>query len=57
VVGNTVFHGGKPDPKLLQTIRKALGDASLVFAHDRHEKRLRADVLEFRRQVRRHRSA
>jgi hypothetical protein len=56
VVGSTVFYGGKPDTKLFQTIRKTLADASLVFTHDHHEKRLRADVLEFRRLARRHRS-
>jgi len=56
VVGSTVYYGGKPDPQLLQTIRTALGDAALVFAHDDHEKRLREDVREFRRLIRRHRS-
>ena len=41
-------------PELLQAIREALGDGSLEFAHDRHEKRLGEEVLEFRRLVRRH---
>jgi len=57
VIGNNVFYGGKHDPALLQSIRKALGDNSLVLAQDDHEKRLRADVLEFRRLVLRHRAA
>jgi hypothetical protein len=53
VVGNTVYYGGKHDPQLLKTIRNELGDASLVFVHDNHEKRLLVDVREFRRLVRR----
>lgn len=55
VVGSTVYYGGKHDAALLKVIRKTLGDASLIFAHDDHERRLREDVLEFRRLVRRHR--
>jgi hypothetical protein len=53
VVGTKVYYGERPDPVLLNAIRLALGDDRLVFAFDEHEKRLRDDVLEFRRLVRR----
>ncbi len=53
VVGTKVYYGERPDPALLKAIRLALGDDRLVFAYDDHEKRLRGDVLEFRRLVRR----
>jgi hypothetical protein len=54
VVGDKVFYGEKHDRKLLQVIRKALGNRKLVFAFDDHEKRLRLDVLEFRKLARRY---
>ena len=53
IVGNLVYYGGKPTPILLRLIRKATGNRKLVFAHDDHEKRLRHDVAEFRKLVRR----
>ena len=49
IVGDTVYYGGKPTPKLLRRIRKAIGNRTLVFAHDDHEKRLKHDVSAFRR--------
>jgi len=55
IVGNIVYYGGKPTPILLRLIRKATGNRKLVFAFDDHEKRLRHDVAEFRRLVRRFR--
>jgi hypothetical protein len=54
VVGNKVYFGGKPNADLLQLIREAVGNDQLVFAYDNHEKRLREDVLEFCRLVRRY---
>ena len=54
-MGNLVYYGGKPNPKLLRLICKATGDRKLVFAFDDHEKRLRHDVVEFRKLVRRFR--
>jgi hypothetical protein len=55
ICGNFIYSGGKPDGKLLSRIRKAVGNNRLVFVFDNHEKRLREDVLEFRRLVRRYR--
>lgn len=52
VVGNTVYYGEEPVPALLKAIRQALGNDRLVFCHDDHEKRLRDDVLRFRRLLR-----
>lgn len=54
VVGTNVYYGGKPDPDLLQLVRKSVGNDKLVFVFDNHEKRLREDVMEFRRLVRRY---
>lgn len=55
IVGNTIYSGQKPDRKLLLAIRKATENGKLRFAYDEHEKRLRADVLEFRKLVRHYR--
>jgi hypothetical protein len=52
VVGNRVYYGGKPDPELLEVIRREVGNNKLTFCHDDHEKRLKEDVLKFRRLVR-----
>jgi hypothetical protein len=55
VVGDKCYYGERPDPKILDQIRQAVGNANLVFVHDDHERRLTEDVLEFRRLVRRYR--
>jgi hypothetical protein len=52
VCGHSVYYGGKPHPVLLRAIRKALGEQALDFVHDDHERRLRSDVLAFRRLIR-----
>ena len=52
VVGNRIYYGGKPDPELLEMIRREVGNTKLAFYHDDHEKRLKEDVLKFRRLVR-----
>jgi hypothetical protein len=54
VVGNTVYFGGRHDPNLLEQIRAALGNPDLSFAYDNHERRLREDVHQFRRLVKRY---
>jgi hypothetical protein len=54
VVGNVVYYGGTHDPELLERIRAALGDPGLKFAYDAHERRLREDVRQFRRLVKRY---
>lgn len=54
IVGNTVYYGGRPEPDVLQAVRQTTGNDLLVFCFDEHERRLREDVLEFRRLVRRH---
>jgi hypothetical protein len=51
VYGANVYYGERPAPVLLRAARKALADDTLVFAYDDHEKRLRAEVLAFRRLV------
>jgi len=53
IVGNTAYYGGRHDPDLLRAIRKATGNKELVFCFDEHERRLREEVVEFRRLVRR----
>jgi len=54
VVGNTLYVGTRrPDPKLVKAVREAMGNDPLTFAHDAHERRLREDVRQFRRLVRR----
>jgi hypothetical protein len=55
VVGDRSLYGGKADPTLLNQIRQAVGQDNLVFVYDDHEKRLKAEVLEFRKLVRRYR--
>jgi hypothetical protein len=55
VVREKVCYGESYDTALLQMIRKAVGNDDLVFCHDEHEKRLREDVREFRRLLRRYR--
>lgn len=50
---NQVFYGEQPDPDLLQLIRQTLGNNHLTFCHDGHEKRLREDVCQFRKLLRR----
>jgi hypothetical protein len=52
IVGNVVYYGGKPNPKLLRLIRKAIGNRKLVFRYDDHERRLRHDVIRFHKLVR-----
>jgi hypothetical protein len=53
VVGNMVYYGERPDPELLRLLREAARNEQLVFCHDEHEKRLRQDVRQFRRLVKR----
>jgi len=53
IVGDKVYYGGRPDPDLLAAIRNATGNEELVLCFDEHERRLREDVLELRRLVRR----
>ena len=55
VVGDSCLYGEKADPTLLNQIRQAVGQDNLVFVYDDHEKRIRGEVLEFRRLVRRYR--
>jgi hypothetical protein len=55
IVGDKVFYGEKPDQELLRLLREAVGNDRLVFVHDDHEKRLREDVLAFRRLMRHYR--
>ncbi len=57
VVGNTVYYGERSAPELLCLLREAVGNDELVFCHDEHEKRLREDVRQFRRLVRRARQS
>jgi hypothetical protein len=52
IVGNKVYYGDQANAHVLQLVREAVGDDQLVFVYDNHEKRLREDVLEFRRLVR-----
>ena len=54
VVGHHVWYGEDHDPVLLELIRKAVGDEALVFCHDEHEKRLKDDVKQFKRLVRKY---
>lgn len=49
-----IYYGGKPDPDLLKAIRMAVGNTSLEFCHDDHERRLREDVSQFKRLVHRY---
>jgi hypothetical protein len=51
IVDRTVFYGGRPEPDLLQAIRKAAGNKDLVFCFDEHERRLKADVLALRKLI------
>src|SRR5262249_10660631 len=54
IVGNTIYHGENAEPELLLAIRQAVGNHRLVVVQDNHEKRLKEDVLAFRRLVRRY---
>lgn len=54
IVGNTIYYGGRPKPDLLQAIHKATGNNQLAFCFDEHERRLKEEVLELRRLVRRY---
>jgi hypothetical protein len=54
IVGDVVYYGGRPEPDLLEAIRKATGNAKLAFCYDEHERRLKEDVLELRKLVRRY---
>jgi hypothetical protein len=54
VVGDKIYFGGRPEPELLHAIRAKTGNLKLDFIFDEHEKRLREDVLELRRLIRRH---
>lgn len=53
IVGHTIYWGfrRKAPEGLLKTIQVALGDAELRAVYDEHERRLRAEVLKFRRFV------
>ena len=55
VVGDKCYYGEKTTPELLDLVRKAVGNERLAFFFDDHEKRLKEDVLEFRKLVRRYR--
>ncbi len=55
IVDNTCYYGETPDLKLLDLIHRAVGNKGLAFVYDDHEKRLKDDVLEFRKLVRRYR--
>jgi len=54
IVDNRVYYGGRSVPALLKVVRAALGDESLHFVYDHHEKRLKEDVRTFNRLVRRY---
>jgi hypothetical protein len=55
VIGDKVYWGTpRPDAGLMKAVREALGNDRLTFAYDEHERRLREDVREFRRLVRRY---
>lgn len=56
IVRNIIYYGGKPHLSLLQMVRNALGNDQLIFVHDDHEKRLREDVREFHKLLRRRKS-
>lgn len=47
IVDHTIFYGEEQTPALLAAIRKVLGDDTLEFAYDEHEKRLQHDVAAF----------
>lgn len=53
IVGDTMYYGEQPDAELVSVIRKAVGNENLAVVHDDHEKRLREDVVAFRKIVRR----
>lgn len=55
IVDDTVYFGGRFRSDLLRAIRKAVANERLSFCFDEHERRLREDVLEFRRLIRRRR--
>lgn len=55
IVDDRCLYGEKPDPALLNLIRQAVRHDNLAFVYDDHEKRLKGDVLEFRKLVRRYR--
>lgn len=48
IVGSKVYYGGKLDPELLKLICQVIGNPSLVFCYDYHEKRLKEDVRQFK---------
>ena len=54
VAKKRVYYGEPPEASLLQLIREVLNDDQLVFVHDDHEKRLKYDVAQFNRLVRRY---
>ena len=56
IVEAKVYYGETPDPILLKFIRQALANDNLDFYHDDHEKRLREDVRQFRKLLRRYNS-
>jgi hypothetical protein len=53
IVGTKIYYGEQPDAELLTAIRDRVGNDQLVFVHDDHEKRLKEDVRQFKRLVRR----
>jgi hypothetical protein len=54
IVGDKAYYGEDHNRKLLQVVRKAVGNKKLVFDYDDHEKRLLLDVLAFNKLVRRY---
>jgi predicted Zn-dependent protease len=55
VVGDKCYYGERTTPELLDLVRKEVGNERLAFVFDDHEKRLREEVIQFRRLVRRYR--
>jgi hypothetical protein len=53
IVGSTLYYGEKDGPEVLRLVRQAVGIEDLVLYFDEHERRLREDVRDFRRQVNR----
>ena len=50
ICGEKIYFGEETTPELLQLLQKTI-DNKLFFVYDNHEKRLREDVLAFRRLV------
>jgi hypothetical protein len=56
VVGDKVYYGETPDPQLLRLIRETIGNPKAVFWYDDHETRIKEEVRELLRLLRRRRS-